>query len=79
MRGEGGSCGVSADEYSYAHEAQINFGDLTPHLTYDSRLQSEVRKGFVSRNVCGMYECVSLSFVPHVNKFSYNDVHSLRA
>ncbi len=28
------ACGVSANEYSCAHEAQINFGDLTPHLTY---------------------------------------------
>jgi hypothetical protein len=34
MRGEGGSCGVSANEYSCTHEAQINFGDLTPFLTY---------------------------------------------
>jgi hypothetical protein len=27
-------CGVSANEYSCAHGAQINFGDLTPYLTY---------------------------------------------
>ncbi len=33
MRGKGG-CGVSAKEYSWAHGAQINFGDLTPYLTY---------------------------------------------
>jgi hypothetical protein len=32
--GEGG-CGVSANEYSYGHGAQMNFGDLTPYLTYD--------------------------------------------
>ncbi len=25
---------VSANEYSYAHEAQINFGDPSPYLTY---------------------------------------------
>jgi hypothetical protein len=33
-----GGCGVSANEYSCAHLAQINFGDLTPctYLTYDS-------------------------------------------
>jgi hypothetical protein len=31
----GWSCGVSANEYSCAQEAQINFGDLTLHLTYD--------------------------------------------
>ncbi len=28
-----GFCGVSANEYSCAHGAQINFGDLTPYLT----------------------------------------------
>jgi hypothetical protein len=32
--GEGGSCGVSANEYSCAYGAQINFGGLTPFLTY---------------------------------------------
>jgi hypothetical protein len=35
MRGKGGSCGVSANEYSCAHGAQINFEDLTPYLTYE--------------------------------------------
>jgi hypothetical protein len=30
--GEGG-CSVSANEYSCAHRAQINFGDLTSYLT----------------------------------------------
>jgi hypothetical protein len=34
MREEGESCGVSANEYSGTHGAQINFGDLTPYLTY---------------------------------------------
>ncbi len=34
MRGEGVSCGVSASEYSCAHGAQTNTGDLTPFLTY---------------------------------------------
>jgi hypothetical protein len=33
MRGEGGSGGVSANEYNCAHGAQINFVDLTPYLT----------------------------------------------
>jgi hypothetical protein len=32
--GGGGGCGVLANEYSCAHGAQINFGDLTPYLTY---------------------------------------------
>jgi hypothetical protein len=35
--GEGGDCGVSAKEYSCAHGAQINFGDLTPYFTYGGR------------------------------------------
>ncbi len=30
----GGGVGVSANENSSAHGAQINFGDLTPYLTY---------------------------------------------
>jgi hypothetical protein len=34
VRGEGGSCGVSANEYMQYTGAQINFGDLTPYLTY---------------------------------------------
>ncbi len=29
-----GVCGVSANEYSCSHGAQINFGDLTLYLTY---------------------------------------------
>jgi hypothetical protein len=33
--GGGSGCGVSANEYSCAHGAQINFGDLTPRLTYE--------------------------------------------
>jgi hypothetical protein len=33
MRG-GGDCGVSANEHSCAHGAQINFGDLLHILTY---------------------------------------------
>jgi hypothetical protein len=33
MRG-GGGCGASANEYSCANGAQINFEDLTPYLTY---------------------------------------------
>jgi hypothetical protein len=32
--GGGGGCGVSANECSCAHGAQINFRDLTPYLTY---------------------------------------------
>ncbi len=32
--GGGGGCGVLAIECSCSHEAQINFGELTPQLTY---------------------------------------------
>ncbi len=32
--GNGGGSRVSPNEYSCAHEAQINFGDLTAYLTY---------------------------------------------
>ncbi len=32
--GGGGCAGVSANDYSCAHLANINFGDLTPYLTY---------------------------------------------
>jgi hypothetical protein len=34
MGGEGGSFGISAKEYSCTQEPKINFGDLTPYLTY---------------------------------------------
>ncbi len=30
----GGGLRVSANEYSCTHGAQINFGDLTPYLTF---------------------------------------------
>ncbi len=45
MRGEGGVAGgggVSANEYSCAHGAQINFGDLTPYLAYGSTIQRQL-------------------------------------
>jgi hypothetical protein len=32
--GGGGGCGGTANEYSCAHGAQINFGDPTTYLTY---------------------------------------------
>jgi hypothetical protein len=35
MRGEGGRCEVSANEYRYTG-AQMNFGDITPYLTYEN-------------------------------------------
>ncbi len=41
--GGGGGCGVSANEYSCAHGAQINFGDLTHYLTYELRSDPPVQ------------------------------------
>jgi hypothetical protein len=36
MRGRGGSCGVSANEYSWAHHVTWNPNkDLPPYLTYE--------------------------------------------
>ncbi len=37
ISGVGGGCGVSANKYSCAHGAQINFDDLTPYLIYGRR------------------------------------------
>jgi hypothetical protein len=33
LGGGGGGSGITANEYSCAHGAQINFGDLAPYLT----------------------------------------------
>ncbi len=38
--GGGGDCGVSANEYSCTHGAQMNFGDLAPYLTYGVTLSA---------------------------------------
>jgi hypothetical protein len=42
--GEGGDCGVSANEDSCAHGAQINFGDPTPYLTYERKPSSSFKR-----------------------------------
>ncbi len=45
----GGSCWVSANEYSCAHGTQIiNFGDLTPYLTYALDLRTSGSVPFMS-------------------------------
>jgi hypothetical protein len=41
MRREGGSCGVSANEYSCTQEPKKTFGDLTPYLTYATELKHQ--------------------------------------
>ncbi len=50
--GRGGGCWrVSANEYSWAHGAQINFGDLTSSLTYDGLLLILLVKSSYSNGV----------------------------
>ncbi len=43
-RGGEGGCGVSGNEDSCAHGAQINFGDLTPHLNYAYLIEEKPAK-----------------------------------
>ncbi len=44
---------VSANEYSWAHGAQINFGDLTPYLTngFDIVCEANIRGGLKTVHV----------------------------
>ncbi len=50
--GGGGGCGVSANENSCTHGAQINFGDLNPYLTYDCQSSNNNSFRFrLSRNL----------------------------
>jgi hypothetical protein len=49
--GGGGGCGISVNEYSSAHGAQINFGDITPYLTYDSNPASSYTVVFNRRQM----------------------------
>jgi hypothetical protein len=43
--------GFSANEYSCAHGAQINFGDLTPYLTYALYVPLMVNRRLSSKTV----------------------------
>jgi hypothetical protein len=54
MRGGGRSCGVSANEYTCTHGAQINFGDLTPYLIYDynGNLDETISTNYVFLTYC---------------------------
>ncbi len=71
--GESGSCGVSANEYSCAHGAQINLGDLTPYLTYGGEgLTRTPKKLAGGRKMCewdeykrGWEECSALISFDH--------------
>jgi hypothetical protein len=50
MRGAG--CGASANEYNCTHGAQINFGDLTPYLTYDCKAMRIARPTHMRKCPC---------------------------
>jgi hypothetical protein len=51
MRG-GGDCGVSANECSCAHGAQINFGDLPLYLTYEAYIELSVTCRIQYKTTC---------------------------
>jgi hypothetical protein len=84
--GGGGGCGVSANEYRYGTAvytgAQINFGDLTPYLTYglyprshNICVQLPLREGIVSYLKIFKFVFVpvpiihSKSHLPYMNTF----------
>ncbi len=53
----GGSRGVSANEYNSTQEPQINFGDLTPYLTYEHsylRLSQGLQRNLVQKKFSGI-------------------------
>jgi hypothetical protein len=64
LRGEG--CGVSANEYSCAHRAQINFEDLTPYLTYASDVRSD-SQNFIPESVIFFYNIHTVQSSNHIH------------
>jgi hypothetical protein len=53
--GRGRGCGVSANEYSSAHGAQINFGDVSPYLTYGRSISHSERTSAQLKNFCSLF------------------------
>jgi hypothetical protein len=51
MEGKWGRCGVSVDENSWAHGAQVNFGYLTSYLTYGD--------GVPGKNDCSVFRLLA--------------------
>jgi hypothetical protein len=47
-------CEVSANEFSCAHGAQINFGDPTPYLTYGLKSHHLFCKSIGLQKVCAV-------------------------
>jgi hypothetical protein len=65
----GRGCGVSANEYSCPHGAQINFGDLTPYLIYESKNKAVVKKCFVPAIVGERIGCSSLELASYKKSY----------
>ncbi len=61
MRGKWGCCGVSANEYSCTHGAQINIADLTPYLTYGRRVLD--KKGLKGGKRCFRRRCTNIFLI----------------
>jgi hypothetical protein len=72
--GECGSCGVSANEYSCAHGAQIYSGDLTPYLTYE---REAVLAAAQSINHFYFRWCAAATFFSPMRKCSLQTGNSL--
>jgi hypothetical protein len=53
MRGGGEGCGASANEYSCAHGAHINLGDLTPYITYvfEKSIKFKIHQDIVQKSL----------------------------
>jgi hypothetical protein len=66
--GGGYGCGVSANEYRCAHGAQINFGDLTPYLTYNTCYETPASR----RNALGLISFV-FCFSPQSMRPNYGE------
>jgi hypothetical protein len=69
----GRGCGVSANEYSCTHGAQINVGDLTPYLTYESKETKEkgVTIKFAPAIGCEGTRCSSSKLASYKKKVRY--------
>ncbi len=72
--GEGG-CGISANEYSRSHGAQINFGDLVPYLTFVTRESIDHPHKFWGRIAEQFYWKKPIPEGKHVCCFSVRPLH----
>ncbi len=72
MRGDGEGCGVSVNDYRYAHGAQINFGGLTPYLPMPG--SNEVFLVHVHVSVQCAYRLIEYTLTPSVIMWLFNTV-----